>query len=91
MTAIEMRAELLREINPIFDDMSLMQEVISFVKGLTLKKRKAIAAECASECDTDEEIEDNLRQAFNEFKEYKSGKRKFKTADEFLKELESYE
>lgn len=91
MTAIEMRAELLREINPIFDDMSLMQEVISFVKGLTLKKRKAIAAECASVCDTDEEIENNLRQAFKEFKEYKAGNRKFKTSDEFLKELESYE
>ena len=91
MTAIEMRAELLREINPIFDDVSLMQEVISFVRGLTLKKRKANVAECTSESDTDEEIENNLRQAFKEFKEYKSGKRKFKTADEFLKELESYE
>ena len=40
MTTLQLRAELLNEINPIFDDDSLMREVIDFVRGLTLKKRK---------------------------------------------------
>ena len=88
MTALQLRAELLQTLNPIFDDVSLMREVIDFVKKLSFKKRESIAKQVEFQYDTDEEIENGLRQAFQEFKEYKEGKRTFKTADEFLKELE---
>jgi hypothetical protein len=40
------------------------------------------------EPDSDEYIIAGLREAFKEFKEYQEGKRKFKTIDELLKELE---
>lgn len=88
MTTLQLRAELLNEINPIFDDDSLMREVIDFVRGLTLKKRKEKAVPIDIPHDSDEYILSGLSQSFKEFKEYKEGKRHFKTADEFLKELD---
>lgn len=86
MTALELRAELLSELNPIFDSKPLMQEVIDFVKGLSFKK-KAKAKDVEPMCDTDEEIEANLRQAFKEFKEYKAGKRQTRDFFEVVNEL----
>lgn len=88
MTTLQLRAELLNEINPIFDDDSLMREVIDFVRGLTLKKRKENVETIDIQHDTDEYILSGLSQSLKEFKEYKEGKRQFKTADEFLKELD---
>lgn len=38
--------------------------------------------------DSDEEIEAGLRQAFKELKDYKDGKIKFQSAEDFLKEWE---
>ena len=38
MTAIQLRAELFREINPILDDEGLMQKLLKYVKKLTTKK-----------------------------------------------------
>lgn len=88
MTTLQLRAELLNEINPIFDDDSLMREVIDFVRGLTLKKRKEKAVPIDIPHDSDEYILSGISQSLKEFKEYKEGKRQFKTADEFLKELD---
>ena len=88
MTTLQLRAELLNEINPIFDDDSLMREVIDFVRGLTLKKRKEKAVPIDIPHDSDEYILSGISQSFKEFKEYKEGKRQFKTADELLKECQ---
>jgi hypothetical protein len=38
MTAIQLRAELFREINPILDDEGMMQKLLKYVKKLTSKK-----------------------------------------------------
>ena len=40
MTAIELRGEFLQALNPVFDDESLMRQVMDFVKSLPFKKKK---------------------------------------------------
>ena len=40
MTAIQLRAELFREMNPLLDSESAMTKVIAFVKGLVLAQKK---------------------------------------------------
>ena len=64
MTTLQLRAELLNEINPIFDDDSLMREVIDFVRGLTLKKRKEKAVPIDIPHDSDEYILSGISQSF---------------------------
>ena len=88
MSTMELRAELFQNINPLLDSDSLMQELLDFIKSLVAKKNKAENVIADIQHDTDEQIEDNLRQAFKELKDYKDGKIKFQSADEFLKEWE---
>ncbi|MBR4327791.1 MAG: hypothetical protein IKP73_19925 [Bacteroidales bacterium] len=99
MTAIELRGEFLQALNPVFDDESLMRQVMDFVKSLPFKKKrskktKAVEIERENETatelepDSDEYIRAGLREAFKEFKEYQEGKRQFKKLDDYLKELE---
>lgn len=40
MTAIELRAELFREMSPLLDSETAMTKVLAFVKGLVNDKRK---------------------------------------------------
>lgn len=99
MTAVELRGEFLQVLNPVFDDESLMRQVMDFIKTLPFKnkrskKAKAVEAEHEAETatelepDSDEYIRAGLREAFKEFKEYQEGKRQFRTLDEVLKELD---
>lgn len=99
MTAVELRGEFLQALNPVFDDESLMRQVMDYVKSLPFKKKrskktKAVEAEHEAEKETepepdsDEYIRAGLREAFKEFKEYQEGKRQFRTLDEVLKELD---
>ena len=99
MTAVELRGEFLQALNPVFDDESLMRQVMDFIKTLPFKKKrskktKAVEAEHEAEKETelepdsDEYIRAGLREAFKEFKEYQEGKRQFKSLDQYLKELE---
>ena len=96
MSAIELRGEFLQALNPVFDDESLMRQVMDFIKTLPFKKKrskkaKAVEAEHEAEKETelepdsDEYIRAGLREAF---KEYQEGKRQFKSLDQYLKELE---
>ncbi len=43
MTAIELRAELFREMNPLLDNESAMTKMLAFVKTLAANKSKAEA------------------------------------------------
>ena len=99
MTAIELRGEFLQAPNPVFDDESLMRQVMDFIKTMPFKKKSAkktkdieiereAEKETELEPDSDEYIRAGLREAFKEFKEYQEGKRQFRTLDEVLKELE---
>ena len=89
----------MQALNPVFDDESLMRQVMDFVKSLPFKKKrskktKAVEIERENETatelepDSDEYIRAGLREAFKEFKEYQEGKRQFKKLDDYLKELE---
>ena len=40
MTAIQLRAELFREMSPLLDNESAMTKVIAFVKGLVIAQKK---------------------------------------------------
>jgi antitoxin MazE len=40
MTAIQLRAELFREMSPLLDNESAMTKVIAFVKGLAVAQKK---------------------------------------------------
>ena len=88
MSTMELRAELFKNINPLLDSDSLMRELLDFIKTLVAKKNKAENVVADIQHDSDEQIEANLRQAFQELKDYKDGKVKFQSADEFLKEWE---
>ncbi|MBO7438985.1 MAG: hypothetical protein J6T96_16380 [Bacteroidales bacterium] len=99
MTAVELRGEFLQALNPVFDDESLMRQVMDFIKTLPFKKKrskktkaveieKVADEETEPEPDSDEYIRAGLREAFKEFKEYQEGKRQFKPLDQYLKELE---
>ena len=43
MTAVQLRAELFREMNPLLDSEAAMMKVISFVKGLVSAQQKEAA------------------------------------------------
>lgn len=99
MTAVELRGEFLQALNPVFDDESLMRQVMDYVKSLPFKKKRSkktkaveiereAEKETEPEPDSDEYIRAGLREAFKEFKEYQEGKRQFKPLDQYLKELE---
>lgn len=40
MTAIQLRAELFREMSPLLDSEAAMEKVIAFVKGLVIAQKK---------------------------------------------------
>ena len=40
MTAIELREELFREMNPLLDNDSAMKKILSYVKGLVVAENK---------------------------------------------------
>ncbi len=83
---MELRAEFLQSINPLFESDSLMREALDLIKGLLSREKKAQAV--VAQNDSDEEIETGLRQAFKELKDYKDGKIKFQSAEDFLTEWE---
>lgn len=83
---MELRAEVFQSINPLLDDESLMQELLNLIKDLVSKRNKTKVADVQH--DSDEKIEAELRQAFKELKDYKDGKIKFQSAEDFLKEWE---
>ncbi|MBQ3657755.1 MAG: hypothetical protein II956_13085 [Bacteroidales bacterium] len=79
---MELRAELFSVLTPMLDDATALDRIISFLKSFTIKK--------ASEkivCDTDDEIRENLRSAFKEFKDYQDGKVKTRDFFEVVNEL----
>jgi len=43
MTAIELREELFREMNPLLDSESAMKKILSYVKGLVVAENKKSA------------------------------------------------
>ncbi len=43
MTAIELREELFREMNPLLDNDSAMKKILSYVKGLVVAENKKSA------------------------------------------------
>ena len=43
MTAIELREELFREMNPLLDSDSAMKKILSYVKGLVVAENKKSA------------------------------------------------
>lgn len=43
MTAIQLRAELFREMSPLLDSEAAMEKVIAFVKGLVIAQKKEAA------------------------------------------------
>lgn len=85
MSTMELRAEFLQSINPLFESDRLLREAMDLIKGL-LSREKAQTTD--AQHDSDEEIEAGLRQAFKELKDYKDGKIKFQSAEDFLKEWE---
>ena len=48
MTAIELRAELLREMSPLLDNESAMTKMLAFVKSLVPAKKTKTEAEWAN-------------------------------------------
>ncbi len=86
MSTMELRAEFLQSINPLFESDRLMREALDFIKSLLSREEKAQAAD--AQHDSDEKIEAGLRQAFKELKDYKDGKIKFQSAEDFLTEWE---
>ena len=99
MTAMELRGEFLQALNPVFDDESLMRQVMDFIKTMPFKKKRSkktkdieierdAEKETKLEPDSDEYIRAGLRESFKEFKEHQEGKRQFKPLDQYLKELE---
>ena len=87
MSTMELRAELFQNINPLLDSDSLMQELLDFIKSLVAKKNKAENVIADIQHDSDEQIEDNLRQAFKELKAVKEGKMKTRDFFEVVNEL----
>lgn len=84
MNTLDLRAEVFNTLNPYLDDEDVLKSILDYLKSLV--SRKSVAKPI--EHDTDEEIVENLRQSFKEFKDYKDGKKQLKSADTFLKELE---
>ncbi|MBR2886682.1 MAG: hypothetical protein IKB95_00515 [Bacteroidales bacterium] len=88
MATLELRAELFQSINPLLDNEYLLRKVIDFANSLTLKLHKTKNADNTDNChDTDEEIEENIRQAFNELKAVKEGKSQTRDFFEVVNEL----
>ena len=86
MSTMELRAEFLQSINPLFESDRLMREALDFIKSLLSREQKAQAAD--AQHDSDEKIEAGLRQAFKELNDYKDGKIKLQSAEDFLTEWE---
>ena len=43
MTAIELREELFREMNPLLDSETAMKKIIAYVKGLVVARTRSLA------------------------------------------------
>ncbi|MBR4677317.1 MAG: hypothetical protein IKO99_04875 [Bacteroidales bacterium] len=85
MCTMELRAEFLQSINPLFESDSLMREALDLIKGLLSREKKAQAV--VAQNDSDEEIETGLRQAFKELKAVKEGKIETRDFFEVVNEL----
>lgn len=85
MCTMELRAEFLQSINPLFESDSLMREALDLIKGLLSREKKAQAV--VAHNDSDEEIETGLRQAFKELKAVKEGKIETRDFFEVVNEL----
>jgi hypothetical protein len=82
---MELRAEFLQSINPLFESDRLLSEAMYLIKGLLSREKKAQAV--VAQNDSDEEIETGLRQAFKELKAVKEGKMETKDFFEVVNEL----
>jgi hypothetical protein len=82
---MELRAEFLQSINPLFESDRLLSEAMYLIKGLLSREKKAQAV--VAQNDSDEEIETGLRQAFKELKAVKEGKIETRDFFEVVNEL----
>jgi len=85
MSTMELRAEFLQSINPLFESDRLLSEAMYLIKGLLSREKKAQAV--VAQNDSDEEIETGLRQAFKELKAVKEGKIETRDFFEVVNEL----
>lgn len=85
MTAIQLRAELFREMNPLLDSEAALEKMLAFVRTLVAaKKDKTDDTKTARQ---QAYVKETLTRALNEVKEAQREGRKLQTVDEFIKEL----
>ena len=89
MTAVQLRAELFREMNPLLDSEAALEKMLVFVR--TLVPEKKAKADDAKTARQQAFVKDSLTRALQEVKAAKREGRKLKTFDEFLEELEEEE
>ena len=85
MTAIQLRAELFREMNPLLDSEAALEKMLAFVR--TLVPAKKVKADDAKTERQQAYVKETLTRALQEVKAAKREGHKLQTVDEFIKEL----
>jgi len=81
MNTLSLNAEILQTLSLIADDENCLKKALHAIKDIVAHKEK-------EQCDSDEYIEKNLREAFSELKKIKEGKKvKTYSFEEVLNEL----
>lgn len=87
MTAIQLRAELFREMNPLLDSEVALEKMLMFVRTLVpAKKMKSDDAKTARQ---QAYVKETLTRALNEVEAAKRGEIKMMTEEEFLEGLKA--
>jgi len=82
MTAIQLRAELFREMNPLLDSEAALEKMLAFVR--TLVPAKKVKADDAKTERQQAYVKETLTRALQEVKAAKRGEIKMMTEEEFL-------
>ena len=82
MTAIQLRAELFREMNPLLDSEAALEKMLAFVR--TLVPATKVKADDAKTERQQAYVKETLTRALQEVKAAKRGEIKMMTEEEFL-------
>lgn len=83
MTTLQLDAAIHRELSHIVGDEAMMEQALRALRRIRREHKKQLA----QQGDSDEEIVDNLRQAFSELKEMKEGGLQSRPMEDLLHEL----
>lgn len=85
MTTMQLNVALQREMSYVVSDETLMQRVLTSIRKLRRERKAEISS--AKTFDTDAEITENLRTAFQEYKHVLKGYAQTRNLEDVLNEL----